>query len=236
MIERLDSEINSRQGPEREMREETGLAVRKARKLARISYNGESLKRAGQALLPNIMALFVTEKQPGHGIRSLSNNKSAMLHHISLRKALAQLIDSFIVMLPLIVAPVIIQRTGAEDFSSIYISAPMLSTAALSGSIALFLAWGISYFMVTERLWGMTPGKAITGERGIGRISQLYGAGRSLLGCIKNILWNLFHIQTPSLSIVPARVRPGRDHFFGKHPLIQRKQIPLPQTIIDITA
>jgi hypothetical protein len=219
---------------EREMPKETGLARREAMPPERFGRHG--ISRA-LTLYSMIMAVLATARHHRLSIGSHSYKKSAMLHDISLRKAVAQLVDSIIVILPLIITPVIAHQMGAFDLPSIYSSAPLLSTAAFSGGIALFLAWGVSYFLVSEFIFGMTPGKAILGRRGIGKTFYPFKTGRSILGWIKHTLKNLFNIKAPFLAKTsPVWIRPGRKNFHAGHALLQHDPIPLPQTIIDVTA
>ncbi len=231
-----NSEVFIRLTPETENTETTALAVRKAA-LPVIAGRGLRLPRGTGRFLSALSDKLNSRIHSisGFDICVPSSGRSAMLRFSSLREAVARLIDSFIVMMPLGLAAAILHQTGADNLSSTLRSAPVLTTAAFSGSIALFLAWGISYFMVSDKLLGMTPGKAIVGVWGIGASSRIYSFGRSLLSVIVNIIERLFNFRVPSLAITPSGKWPREFYLLPKTALIQREPIPLPRSIIDVT-
>lgn len=225
------SEIFYRPTPETENSEVRALVLRKAMHpvRSRLPGRGSLLSALSDTLSSTIHRIT------GFDIRVSSSLKSAMLLKSSLREAVARLLDSLIVMTPLGLAALMLQHSGAENLHSTLGTALVSRAAAFSGSIALFLAWGISYFMVSERLFGMTPGKAIAGVRGTGVSAFVRNISRSLLIGIAGIIQSLFNIIEPSLAIASTGKWPRVFNLLPKTALIQREPIPLPRSIIDVT-
>ena len=234
MIPVIERELFPHRTPERQANEEKRLVQRKAGLPARTGETGMSARSMEAALSALVMAACIKFQLLKNSIRVNSGKKSAMLNSSALQRAVAQLLDSIIVMTPLVIATAIAKMTGIEKFFSNHIGSPAIAAAFITAGIAFFLAWGMLYFIASEKLLGMTPGKAIAGVWGVGIASLIRSTRKSILDQFDKL------IKRRTNSIAPSTLA----SFYGKRlwnfellpitALTQHEPIPLPQSLIDI--
>jgi uncharacterized RDD family membrane protein YckC len=134
-------------------------------------------------LLSLVLALVLARLMRVHRVTLHRAGEAEAAYASLTRRAIAQLIDSALMGIPMLWAV----WWGFSRMDSIFEEGPR-APLWIFGAMALAFGWGLlvlAAFSVTEGLWGATPGKWATGIRVVGTDLHRCGVGRAL---VRNLL------------------------------------------------
>jgi uncharacterized RDD family membrane protein YckC len=156
------------------------------------------LPHLGSMLLSLVLAVILSSLMRVHRVTVYVHEGTEVLHASLTRRALSQFVDALIMSGP----GVVLFYRMFGDFERMF-SGP-LGPFSFFGMMAGSFAWVFAMllaFSLTEGLWGVTPGKWVTGIRVIGTDLAPCGFGRALIRNILKLVDGFFNFLVGILMV-----------------------------------